>query len=193
MSSKKRNWAFVLYPDSAPTDWRDKLRLSGLMSAVSPYHDKDVDPDGNPKKPHYHVIVVYNGPTTPKAVGTFSSSLNATIPIPLESVRGMYRYFTHKDNPEKHQYAASDISVYNGFNIDALIELTKLELDELKDSVIQFILDNDIFEYSDLLDNLRAFKLDAEYHVALNHTMLFSYYLNSRRNKIKENRKEKED
>src|SRR5699024_12578625 len=30
---KKRNWWFVLYPESAPPDWRDRLRATGLPIA----------------------------------------------------------------------------------------------------------------------------------------------------------------
>ena len=61
---KKRNWAFVLYPESAPDNWKDMLQETGLPCSISPLHDKDVDPDGNPKKAHYHIIVCYNGPTS---------------------------------------------------------------------------------------------------------------------------------
>ena len=46
---KKRNWAFVLYPESAPEDWKEQLRLSGLQGAISPLHDKDINPTGEPK------------------------------------------------------------------------------------------------------------------------------------------------
>ena len=53
---KKRNWAFVLYPESAPVDWRDLLQKTGLQCAVSPLHDRDLNPDGEPKKAHFHVL-----------------------------------------------------------------------------------------------------------------------------------------
>lgn len=42
---KKRNWAFVLYPESAPADWREQLQKTGLQCAISPLHDKDMNPD----------------------------------------------------------------------------------------------------------------------------------------------------
>ena len=54
---KKRNWAFVLYIESAPSNWLDILIKSGLSFAVSPYHDKDINPDGEVKKAHYHIIL----------------------------------------------------------------------------------------------------------------------------------------
>ena len=61
---KKRNWAFVLYPESAPKDWKEQLSKTGLEGAISPLHDKDVNPTGEPKKAHYHIIICYPGPTT---------------------------------------------------------------------------------------------------------------------------------
>ena len=85
---KKRNWAFVLYPESAPVDWLERIQKSGVMAAVSPLHDKDVNASGEPKKPHYHVILVYGNPTTFKNVESFTKSLNQPIPQALEQVRG---------------------------------------------------------------------------------------------------------
>ena len=61
---KKRNWTFVLYPESAPADWLEKLQLTGLQAEISPLHDKDINPDGTVKKAHYHIIVCYSGPTS---------------------------------------------------------------------------------------------------------------------------------
>ena len=123
---KKRNWAFVLYPESAPEDWREQLQKTGLQVAISPLHDKDLDPNGEPKKPHYHVIIIYSGPTTFSVVSALTASLNQPIPIPLESVRGNYRYFTHKDNPDKYQYDEKDITVLNGFNIVEFVAYMRL-------------------------------------------------------------------
>lgn len=179
---KKRNWTFVLYPESAPADWLEKLKLSGLMAAISPLHDKDVNPTGEKKKAHYHVLLVYSGPTTYNAVAKFTASLNATIPQALESVRGMYRYFTHKDNPEKYQYEEGEITTVNGFNIADLVELTKSEVNEIKKQVLCLIRSWDVKEYSDLVDLLVDNELVAEYDVVINNTFFFNTYICSRRN-----------
>lgn len=178
---KKRNWAFVLYPESAPADWAEQIKISGLMAAVSPLHDKDINPTGEPKKPHYHVILVYSGPTTYNAVAKFTASLNATIPQALESVRGMYRYFSHKDNPEKYQYQESEIFTLNGFNIADLVELTKSEVNEIKAAVLKLIRGNDFLEYADLIDFLADNEMLTEYDVAVNNTFFFNSYIASRR------------
>lgn len=179
---KKRNWTFVLYPESAPSDWEEQLKLSGLMSAISPLHDKDINPTGEPKKAHHHILLVYSGPTTYSAVSKFTASMNATIPQPLESVRGMYRYFSHKDNPEKAQYNESDIRTINGFNIADLVELTKSEVNEIKTKVLQLVREMDIVEYSDLVDFLIDNEMLVEYDVAVNNTFFFNSYITSRRN-----------
>lgn len=179
---KKRNWTFVLYPESAPEDWRERIKLSGLMAAVSPLHDKDVNPTGEPKKAHYHVLLVYSGPTTYNAVAKFTASLNATVPQALESVRGMFRYFTHKDNPEKYQYDEAYISNLNGFNIADLVELTKSEVNELKAKILALIRAVGIVEYAGLIDFLVDNGMLAEYDVAINNTFFFNTYICSRRN-----------
>ena len=129
---KKRNWAFILYPESAPADWREQLQKTGLSIAVSPLHDKDLNPDGEVKKAHFHVIACYSGPTSFNVVRALTDSLHCPIPQPLEQVRGYYRYFTHLDNPEKFQYDSRDITTINGFNIMDFVELTKSEVIRIK-------------------------------------------------------------
>ena len=179
---KKRNWTFVLYPESAPEDWREQIKISGLMTAISPLHDKDLNPTGEPKKAHYHILLVYSGPTTYNAVSKFTASLNATIPQALESVRGMYRYFSHKDNPEKYQYDEREITTLNGFNIADLIELTKSEVNELKAKILKLIREVGITEYSGLVDFLIDNEMLPEYDVAINNTFFFNTYICSKRN-----------
>lgn len=181
---KKRTWAFVLYPESAPENWLEQLKLSGLMAAVSPLHDKDINPTGEAKKAHYHVMLVYSGPTTYNAVAKFTASLNATIPQALESARGMYRYFTHKDNPEKYQYSEDEVITVNGFNIADLVELTKSEVNEIKSRVLKLIRELDLIEYADLIDFLVDNEMFLEYDISVNNTFFFNSYIASRRNSI---------
>lgn len=183
---KKRNWAFVVYPESAPADWRERLQKSGLQCAISPLHDQDTNPDGEPKKPHYHVILVYGSPTTYNNVKALTNGqLGQTVPQPLEQVRGYYRYLTHADNPEKAQYSAGDIQLLNGFDIRDFVEMTKSEVMRYKRELLAFVRDNDILEYSDLLDILMdGGEATADLlEVASNHTLMLTKYIASRRYK----------
>lgn len=179
---KKRNWAFVLYPESAPVDWVEQLKQGGLKCAISPLHDKDVNPDKTPKKAHYHVIVCYEGPTTYNNVKRLTESLNQPIPQPLEQVRGYYRYLTHEDNPEKFQYSKADIQTINGFDIREYVELTRTDVIRLMKEVQQFIRDNDITEYARLMDILKdGGDATADmFEVASSHTLFYRAYLTSR-------------
>lgn len=184
--NKKRYWAFVLYPESAPDNWKDILQQTGLSCCVSPLHDKDIDEGTRKqKKPHYHIILCYSGPTTFKSVKNITDSLNCPIPIPLEQVRGYFRYLTHKDNPEKAQYDEKNIVTINDFDIDNYNDLSVSQINAIKKDIQMIIRDNNILEYSDLLDILLDRELFNYLDVAQNHTILFNTYITSRRNKIK--------
>lgn len=181
---KKRNWAFVLYPESAPKNWKEMLAQSGVQCAISPLHDRDVNPTGEPKKPHYHVILVYGNPTTYSNVKSLTNGrLGQTIPQPLEQVQGYYRYLTHDDNPEKAQYSKNDIEHLNGFDIREFVELSKSEVIRIKRELLAFIRDNKIYEYADLMELLMdGGEETADYfEVASNNTVFFDRYLSSRR------------
>lgn len=178
---KKRYWAFVLYPESAPRDWRDFIQQSGIVAAVSPLHDQDLNPTGERKKPHYHIIMAYPGPTTYNAVARLTAQLGQPIPQPLESIEGYYRYFTHKDNPEKAQYSELQIESINGFDITSFVELSKKEVQELKIKVQRIVREMQFTEYAQLMDYLLDNEMFAEYDVACNHTYFFNSYISSRK------------
>lgn len=176
---KKRNWAFVLYPESAPDNWIDILTSTGLQCAISPLHNFDVNPDGEVKKEHYHIILCYSGPTSFNVVNNLCQSLNQPIPIPLEQIKGYYRYFTHKDNPEKFQYRDEDIKTVNGFSIIDFVELSKSECLRIKKELIQLCIDKAFVEYSVLMNYLLFNGTDEEFDVASSNTIFFNSYLSS--------------
>lgn len=185
---KKRYWAFVLYPESAPDNWIDILQQTGLQCVISPLHDKDVDPTGELKKAHYHIILCYSGPTTFNSVNSLCDSLNQPIPQALEQVRGYYRYLTHKDNPDKYQYSDEDIQTLNGFSISDFVELSRSEVVEIKKKLMQLIINLDIYEYSDFMEYLFHNELNLEFDVASCNTYFFEKYISSRRNRDKHKR-----
>lgn len=178
---KKRNWAFVLYPESAPDNWIDLLQQTGLTCAISPLHDKDIDPNGEVKKSHYHIILCYSGPTSYNVVKALTDSLNQPTPQALEQVKGYYRYFTHMDNPDKYQYNADDIKHINGFDISDYADLTRSEINTIKAQMLQLCRNMGIVEYSELMDYLLDNDLKTEFDIASNNTLFFDRYLSSYR------------
>ena len=57
---RSRVWAFEIYPDSAAENWKQQLSELMIHAYISPLHDKDLDPDGSPKKAHYHIMLMYD-------------------------------------------------------------------------------------------------------------------------------------
>lgn len=187
MAIKGRNWAFVVYPESLPTNWEEIITETGLPMCFSPLHDNDLNPTGEPKKPHYHVICYYENNTTQKNVKeNICDRLNGTIPIKLESMVGMYRYHLHLDNPEKYQYDDRDRKFFNGFDTNKVTSLTYFEVSKILREIQVFIQNNNIYEYSDLLDILLDNEKFNMWDVARNHTVLLNSYITSRRHKLKD-------
>lgn len=178
---KKRNWAFVLYPESAPDNWQEYLTETGLQCAISPLHQFDVNPTGEIKKAHYHVILCYSGPTSFNVVKKLTDELNQPIPQALEQVKGYYRYFTHKDNPEKYQYNDEDIQTINGFNILDYSDLTRTEVNLIKRRLIAVIRENEIIEYSDFMNYVNDNLTEEDFDIAVNNTLFFNSYISSLR------------
>lgn len=182
--TKGRYWGFVVYPDSLPTDYEDIITNIGVPMAWSPLHDKDINPTGEVKKPHYHCIVYYDNTTTMKSVKeNVCDKLNGTIPIKLENMRGMYRYHLHLDNPEKYQYADKDRRFFNGFDTNKIDTLTETEISQLLNQIEQIVIDNSIIEYADLIDLLSNEDLINLKNVARKNTFYLNTYIKSRRYK----------
>lgn len=183
---KNRHWTFLVYPESAPNNWKEILQETGCQIAISPLHDKDENPDNELKKPHYHILICFPGPTTFRKVNTLCSQLNSPIPKRVLSIIGIYRYLTHLDNPEKYQYNEEDIVVLNGFDIKEYNGLTTSQTLAIKKAIQKLIIDNHLTEYSDLMDYIIDNLSNDFYQVASNNTLFFDRYLSSRRNKIRD-------
>lgn len=107
--NRTRNFATVVYPESAPEDWKDILARHCVPAFISPLHDKDVNPTGEPKKPHYHVVIMFEGKKTLAQAKEVFDTINGVGCEVVKSLRGYARYLCHLDNPEKAQYEPSDV------------------------------------------------------------------------------------
>lgn len=179
---KKRNWTFVLYDDSCSKDWEEYLISTGVPFAYA-YHDKDYTEIGEPKKPHYHVLICFDGPTTYNTMEDHAKRVAAANGVvqPVGSVRGIVRYFCHKDNPDKYQYPEDIIQCRNGFDPKDYFNLTVSQAKAFKRKVTNYIRDNDIEEYAELIDTLMDSEEDDMYDIATQNTFFFTQYIKSRR------------
>lgn len=180
---KKRYYLFVVYPDSAPENWQDKLKQTRCCYAISPLHE----PDEQDKKPHYHVIFYSPGPITlENAKDIIPGDVPANGHVEwAKSPAGSQRYLIHLDDQEKQQFpeGARAITVLNGFPLDLTRDFSAAEKRELRRRILDFIREYEIVEYSDLIYSLSEFDLDMQDY-ACNHTILFNTVITSRRNKL---------
>ncbi len=109
-----RNFGCVVYPESAPENWIDILSDQKLPCFVSPLHDEDLDIQGQPKKPHYHVMVMFEGKKSRDQVNVIFNQIGGVGCEIVNSIRGYARYLCHMDNPEKHQYNPDDVICFGG-------------------------------------------------------------------------------
>lgn len=107
--TRTRNYACVIYPESAPADWKEILYSHCVPAFISPLHDKDINPTGEPKKPHYHIIIMFDGKKTTEQAQEIFDSINGVGCEKVKSIRGYARYLCHLDNPEKYQYEPSQV------------------------------------------------------------------------------------
>lgn len=112
---KSSIWACILYPDSMAKDLGCILTDLHIAFALSPMHDKDINDAGEIKKPHYHLLMRYSGPISYENARKIFDRIKGVGCEQVYSLVGYYRYLTHADNPEKAQYNADDIKIYNGF------------------------------------------------------------------------------
>ncbi len=194
-ASKSRAFTGVVYPDSAPENWREILRESLGMWLISPLHTPDPVEDmetGAIKvpKPHYHVMYFHGSPITAKAGRSIFETWPWIVTPPraeffqVGSVRNLSRYFVHLDQPDKQQWAEKPESVLtalNGFPLDLSRELTAKDRRALKIATFSFIRDRSITEYSELIDVLMANGDFDTFDYVTDHPMAVQHYLMSQR------------
>lgn len=118
---RTRNFATVVYKESAPDDWMEILRDEMIPAFVSPYHDSDVNPDGTPKKPHYHVMLMFESVKTVEQASEVFKKIGGVGCEKVNNVRSYGRYLCHLDNPEKHQYSPTDVKSFSGADYLSII------------------------------------------------------------------------
>lgn len=178
-TKRYRNFATVVYPESAPDNWQEILSSFHVPAFISPLHDADLNPTGEPKKPHFHVMIMFEGvKTLTQAFEVFGAIGGVGCEI-IQSQRGYARYLCHLDNPEKAQYAQESVRSLCGADYPGTIGLV---LDKYKaiGEMIDYCEEYDIVSYSDLLKYCRSERFDWFRVLCDNGTVVMKEYLKSR-------------
>ena len=97
---RTRNFACVVYEESAPSNWRTILEEQFVPAFISPYHKDDINADGQPKKPHWHVLIMFDSVKTSEQAREIFDKIGGVGCEKVTSIRGYARYLCHLDNPD---------------------------------------------------------------------------------------------
>lgn len=167
---KARYFAFILYPESLPVDWEERLIRLGISMAISPLHDKDKsNVEGQIyKKPHYHVLYIAKNPVTAESVRlkvkrVLGNQSIAHIEI-IDSVEYYFQYLTHESadavKKNKYKYDKKNITYINDFDIDRYITLDENQKRELKNLLLNIIRKEHLVNVIHLLDFIEVHGLE---------------------------------
>lgn len=176
---RTRNFATVIYPESAPEGWQNILSEQFVPAFISPLHDKDTNPTGEPKKPHYHVVIMYDSVKTKKQAEDVFERIGGVGCEVVQSIRGYARYLCHLDNPEKAQYNQEDVRSMCGADYSGTIGLVTDKYKAIGE-MIDFCIANNIYSYSQLLEYCRMERFDWFRVLCDNGTVVIKEYLKSR-------------
>lgn len=145
-----RVFASVVYPESAPQNWIQILEEQHIPTFISPLHDKDINATGEPKKPHYHVMIMFEGKKSLKQATDVFNLVNGVGCLSVADKRGMARYFTHKDNPDKAQYKDDDVIALSGADYNFVCGVV-VDKYRVIGEMLEFIEANRIYSYWEFL------------------------------------------
>lgn len=107
---KSQKFFLILYPDDTTIDC-EKV-LDNICSASIEYayilHDHDLNEDGSPKKPHYHVYCKLPSQKSRKSFGEKFGIMPNYIQYAV-SDKQCVRYLRHLDDPDCFQYPAEQV------------------------------------------------------------------------------------
>lgn len=149
---RSRLWVFIAYPESLPDNWLDIIAEWYTPCCISPLHDRDINADGEPKKPHYHIALQFTGNKSYSQIVEMIEPLNCTVPKRVNSLKGQVRYFIHYDNPEKAQYRKEDIQTFSGFDVDLYLGVTETNRHIAMREMREFVINNCVEYFCDLYD-----------------------------------------
>jgi len=176
---RHKNFGTIVYPESAPDNWRQLLSELKVPAIISPLHDRDTTEDGEIKKPHFHVLIMYDSVKSLEQAKEDISSFSGVGCEVVRSIRGYARYLIHADDPNKYQYSPNDIVELNGADF---AHITRLSTDKYRaiSEMMDYCIEHGIYSYAQLLEIAR--NTNYSWFVALcdNATIVMKEYLKSR-------------
>lgn len=195
MATKKReqryrDFATIIYPDSenTPDNWMGILQDMHIPCFISPLHDKDVSEDGNPKKPHYHLMTMYDSvKTKEQAIEVFQAIGGVGCEV-VKTRRGHARYLCHLDDYNKAQYSKDDVIQFGGADYEEVISLISDKYAVLRE-MICFIKENGVTNIFELIDYAEKENLSDWWRMCMDKPYIINIYVQSSRDRISQVKK----
>lgn len=179
---RTRNWTIIVYKDSAPEDWRQRIADLHIPAFISPYHDRDVRANGEPKKPHWHVVLCFKGKKSIAQIQAISDMLSGTKVLWEEcavgDLSGMVRYLVHFDDADKAQYDINEIQAFGGADVLAHF-CDAADVDEAVGEMIDWLDEQGITSFAALSRYARKYKKDWFRVLTSKRTVFVSAYCKS--------------
>lgn len=186
IDNRTRTWSFIIYEDSAPSNWIDILDEEHIEWVESPWHDKDINANGEPKKKHKHILLLFQGKKSYEQIKGITDKLNAPIPQRCHNAKALVRYMAHLDNPEKAQYSVSDIKAHGGVDLADMLRPSSSERYSIIRDMISYVKSNHISEFQDLMDYAAAEHFDDWFPLLCdNSAYVVNQYIKSQRHRLK--------
>lgn len=152
--SRTRNFATIIYEESCPSDWAEILTQQHVPAFVSPLHDHDENPNGEKKKPHRHIIVMFDSVKTLEQAREITQLIGGVGCEPVKSLRAYARYLCHLDNPEKARYIVDDVLQFGGADYYSVTECSVDRYTAIAE-ILDYCDDNNIYSFRSLLQDCR--------------------------------------
>lgn len=178
IDKRVRSWATILYPESGKENWLELLSDQCVPCFVSPLHDCDVNPDGEIKKAHYHILFTFEGKKSYSQVQEIVDLIGSVGLEPVASTRGYARYLCHLDNPEKHQYRVEDVKQFGGADYISLIGVSIDKYNAIKE-MMTFCRKSGCISFSELLEYSSQYEIGWFRVLCDNGTVVMKEYLKS--------------
>jgi hypothetical protein len=179
-AGRTRNFATVVYPESALENWVEILREQHIPAFISPLHE-DKNPDGTEKKPHYHVMIMFEGVKTDEQAKAVFSAINGVGLERINTLRGYARYLCHLDDPDtnKQRYNPEDVQCLCGADYFTTIGLPTDKFKAIRE-MRDFCRDNGVVSYMELFDYACDERQDWYRVLCENGTYVIKEYLKSK-------------
>lgn len=193
---KARSWVFILYPETAPLNWANRLETLIVPTAISPLHSPERDEE-HEGKPHFHILMSFSSPASAKKVVTMLYSVGLEIGIagfrpsvpnysmvqPASNQSSYIRYMCHLDQPDKEKLYWDDMRALNGLDINAVLSPSYSQELEFSNEIIDWCEEENICYFYDLVNYARIHKTDSWFVFLKQNSYFIKEYLRSKASK----------